>query len=582
VASRRNPPRAPSSTTVPARRLARLRTPIHPSQLAALGRRSRQVVLLAGAVGILTGLVVVGFEHLVSEVLLHELLRLPLGVQAVAPAAGLAAAWLLLRYAGRRGTPATADEYIRAYHDQGRGLDLAPVPGRLAAAIATLGAGGSLGFEGPAIYAGSAVGTAVQRRFRRYISPDDVKVLLVAGAAAGVAAIFKAPVTGLVFALEVPYQDDVARRALLPAAIASASSYVTFAALAGTEPLLPVAGRAPFDLVDIGGAALIGVVAGLLARVFVRLIGVAKRAAVLGHPALRIAGAGAALAACFVLGRLLAGQNLTLGPGYDALRWALNSERALWMVVALGTLRVVATTATVAGGGVGGLFIPLVLQGAFVGRAVGALFDEANATLFPVVGIAAFLGAGYRVPLASVVFVAEFTGRPGFVVPGLIAAVVSQLMMGRASISPYQVAGRVGHLERRLDMPLRSIIDTEARTAPPDTTVEELFWHHLVATRQRTVPVVDGSRYLGMVRADELAAVDRDAWPTTAIIDIVLPDIPVAAPDWHVRDAVRAMELVNADRIAVCDGDRFVGVVSTADIVRLDEILDRVEGGRSS
>src|SRR3546814_1540116 len=79
-----------------------------------------------------------------------------------------------------------------------------------------------------------------------------------------------------------------------------------------------------------------------------------------------------------------------------------------------------------------------LIQGALVGRAMGGIFDSANATLFPVVGMAAFLGAGYRVPLAAVVFVAEFTGRPGFVVPGLIAAVVAQLVMGKASISDRQ------------------------------------------------------------------------------------------------------------------------------------------------
>lgn len=546
-------------------------------QAAALGRRSQQVVLLAGAVGITTGLVVAAFEEVTAAVLLESVLDLPLWAQAGAPTLGLVLAWVLLRHAGG-GSAATSDEYIRSFHDTGQRMPLRPVPARLAASIATLGLGGSLGFEGPAIYAGSAVGTAFQQRFRRLVAPDDAKVLLVAGAAAGVAAIFKAPVTGLVFALEVPYQDDLARRMLLPAAIASASSYVTFAAIAGTEPLLRVAGDAPFDRVDLLGAAAVGLVAGLLARAFVRLVDHAKRVGGRRHPAVRLVVGGALLAGCFVAGRLVAGENLTLGPGYDALRWALDEDRALWMIVAAGTVRVIATAVTVGAGGVGGLFIPLVIQGALVGRAMGELFDPSNATLLPVVGIAAFLGAGYRVPLAAVVFVAEFTGRSGFVVPGLIAAVVAQLVMGRHSISPYQVAGRVGHLERRLDMDLAGLVDTAAMTAPSDTTVEELFWHHLVATRQRSVAVVDGATYLGMVRADELAGVAREAWATTTVASLVRTDVPVAALDWRVRDVVRAMEAADADRLAVLDGDRFVGVVTSADIVNLDEILDRVEG----
>jgi CBS domain-containing protein len=256
------------------------------------------------------------------------------------------------------------------------------------------------------------------------------------------------------------------------------------------------------------------------------------------------------------------------------LRWALAPERSVPIIIALGTLRVAATVLTVAGGASGGMFIPLVIQGALVGRAAGGLFGV-EGTLFPVVGIAAFLGAGYRVPLAAVVFVAEFTGRPGFVVPGVIAAVVAQLVMGRASVSPYQVAGRVGHLEQRLQLPLAMVIDAEARTVPSDATIEELFWQHLVGTRQHSVPVVDDTRYLGMARTDEIAALDRAAWPVTRVADVMRVDLPVARVDWTMGRAIRAMEEADADRLAVCDGDQFAGVISASDVVRLEEILER-------
>jgi CIC family chloride channel protein len=89
---------------------------------------------------------------------------------------------------------------------------------------------------------------------------------------------------------------------------------------------------------------------------------------------------------------------------------------------------------------VGGLFIPLVVAGALVGRVVGGVVNALDTSLFTVVGAAAFLGAGYRVPLAAVVFVAEATGRPGFVVPGLLAAVVAELVMGRTSVTEYQLS----------------------------------------------------------------------------------------------------------------------------------------------
>ena len=110
---------------------------------------------------------------------------------------------------------------------------------------------------------------------------------------------------------------------------------------------------------------------------------------------------------------------------------------AVALLLAVLLLRCLATGAAVAGGGVGGLFVPLVVAGALLGRACGAAVGNTD-SLFLVVGIAAFLGAGYRVPLAAIVFVAETTGRPGFVVPGLIAAVVAELMMSRMSVTAYQ------------------------------------------------------------------------------------------------------------------------------------------------
>lgn len=135
---------------------------------------------------------------------------------------------------------------------------------------------------------------------------------------------------------------------------------------------------------------------------------------------------------------------------------------------------------TVAGGRAGGLFIPLVIQGALLGRVLGDVLGASATSLFPLIGVAAFLGAGYRVPLAAVMFVAESTGRPGFVVPGLIAAAVAQLPMGAASVSPYQRASRAGHLEHRFSLPISAALRTDILTAEPDITIAEFFTLHLL------------------------------------------------------------------------------------------------------
>ena len=558
------------------RRDASLRARLLREHVADLAHRSRQVLLAAALTGVLVGLAVAAFEWVTGEVLLGAVLDAPLGVQLAAPAVGLVVGVVILRLG--RTSAATADEYVRSFHDPARRLRLRDVPVRIGAAVATLGLGGPLGYEGPSLYAGAAIGSSLQRRLGRLFGPGDARVLLVAGAAAGVAAIFKAPLTGLVFALEVPYHEDLARRMLLPAAISAASSYVVFAGLVGTEPILPVAGQPPFNLVDLGGAAAIGLACGLLARVFVAIVTAAKRWSGSGHPWAFAAVGGAAVTGSVALGHWLGGTELVLGPGYDAVEWALEPDRAVLAVVALGTIRVVGTVAVVLGGGTGGLFIPLVIQGALVGRAFGGLFETETSTLFPLVGMAAFLGAGYRVPLAAVVFVAEATGRPGFVVPGLIAAVVSKLVMGRASISPYQ-SGRasVGDLERRLELPVAAAMDTEARTVPPDATVEELFWQHLVGARQASAAVVDGGTFLGLVFADDLAEITREEWAGTPVADVMRTGVEVAAPEWPLRDAVRLMDRQGTDCLAVCTDDRYAGILRASDLVRLDDIVSRTD-----
>jgi CIC family chloride channel protein len=402
--------------------------------------RSREQVLAAAVVGFATGLAVAGFDRLTVNVVFDRgVAHLPLGLFAFAPGIGLAVATLWLRGPGRGVSPSTADEYIQSFHD-GRKLGLRDLANRIVAAIATLGSGGALGLEGPSIYLGSTLGSVVQRRFRAQLHAADRNLLLVAGAAAGIAAIFKAPATGAIFAIEVPYQDDLARRMLLPALVGAASGYLGLAAVVGTAPLVPVHGAPPFSFVDLAGAAGLGFAAAFGARAFAWLLVRAKQFAQDTHPVVRVVAAGSTIAGLFALGRVMTGESLVLTPGYGVITWALDPKHGVALLLAILVLRCLASAASVGGGGVGGLFVPLVVAGALLGRAFAGALGQGDPSLFLVVGIAAFLGAGYRVPLAAVMFVAETTGRPGFVVPGLIAAVVAELMMGRASVTTYQVA----------------------------------------------------------------------------------------------------------------------------------------------
>ncbi|MCP5027135.1 MAG: chloride channel protein [Actinomycetia bacterium] len=554
--------------------------------------RYPRVLLAAVAVGVLVGLVVAGFDWITAEVLLHQLHERELWQIALAPAVGLTLSAAALRWIGQGATPATSDEYVRAFHERQPRLPLRHLPGRLVAGMFTIGFGGAMGLEGPSIYTGATIGVGVRSRLQSFLTSEDAKLLMTAGAAAGVAAVFRTPATGVLFALEAPYRDDVARRALLPSLLAAASSYLVFVSLVGTEPSLPLTGGVnsaieslaieSLEINDLFGAVLIGLGAGLGGRSFAWLVrrakGLSKRVAL----PFRLVVAGAVLG-LLAMGSAAAFDDhpLTIGPGGSAVEWVLDqaNEVSVGLIALLFLMRLVATVATVGGGGTGGYFIPLAVQGVIMGRFVGEVIDDSASRLWPVLGLAAFLGAGYRTPIAAVMFVAESTRGEGFVVPALIAAAVSQLVAGPASVSEGQATLRLGHLERRFTLPITSTLTTDVLTVPPDATVAEFVWVHALGRRVSTVPVVDGETYLGMCSLDRASDIDRDAWEDTQITEIMRTDLPVARPSWTLRDAVVGMESAVTDVVAVTDSaGNFIGVVYEAEILKLDEILDETGG----
>jgi CIC family chloride channel protein len=395
------------------------------------------VLVLSALTGAVTGSAIVGFEALTSRVLLDWVFDWPRVAQVAAPAIGLVLAAAALHWLGNGASPSTSDEYLRAYHDPQHPFEARPFPARVVASVATLGFGGALGFEGPSIYIGAGIGSWIERRLGRLLTRDDLRLMLVAGAAAGVSAIFKAPATGAIFAIEVPFQEDTAAHALLPALVGSATSYLTFVAVYGTSPLFAISGQPALDATRILGALGLGVLAGLGARAFALALRAAKSHSSRLRPAHRLLVGGLGLAAVTTTSFVLFDDGLTLGPGYRAIAWTLDSHRAVMLIAALFLLHALATVLTVEGGGAGGLFIPLFVQGWLLGRFVQAVTDT-HTSLFPVVGAAALLGAGYRTPIAGIVFVAEATGRPGFVVPALLATAVAQVLMGTSSVTTYQ------------------------------------------------------------------------------------------------------------------------------------------------
>ena len=581
------------------------------SRLRTIATRGDTPVLaLSIATGALVALLIAGFEYLAQSVFLERITHRPLYQIAAAPAIGLVLAALLLHWIGRPTNPATSDEFIRVYHERSPRLPLRDLPAKLLAGVATIGFGGALGLEGPSIYAGSTAGLAVHERFRRWLRREDVRILLTAGAAAGIAAVFKAPATGVLFALEAPYRDDVTRRALIPSLLAAATSYVTYINIIGPDSVIPFLNdpesRLGLNLIDaplftddglvwiardqlsalfsgveindIMGAVLLGVLAGLGGRFMAWLVRQAKSRARETSLLLRLFVGGSLLAGLAVGADIAFDSPLTIGPGFRAMEWVVAPEHGLGLIALLFGLRIAATIVTLGAGGVGGLFIPLAAQGVILGAFVGQVVNADRPGLYPILGLAAFLGAGYRAPISAVMFVAESTGG-AFVVPALIAAAVSQLVAGSSSVAEHQQHVRLGHLERRFTLPVTAAMATEVLTVPPDATLSEFVFLHVLGRRERSVAVVDGGTYLGMISLTELSEIDRSEWDDTTVGSVLRTDLPAAKPSWTLRDAIGTMGDTDVDVLAVTDADAsFIGVIREDDILKLDEILDETGG----
>lgn len=400
-------------------------------------RRNAVAIAASTLVGVLTAIVVIAIEHLVED-LLHEVQEADPWVIAGVLVVGAVTAALLIRYLGGRSS-STTETYVEKFHDDDPPLELRDAPGRLGASVATLGSGAPLGMEGPAIYSGAVIATLFRKYFA-WAKALDAKTLLAAAAAVGVAAVFKAPLAGAVFAVEVPYRDRLAGDRILPAMFGSASGYLTLAALEGADNILDV-GAVNLTFGRAAGSLLLGLIVGLVARGIIALIRLAETYSATGLPLVRGLVAGISLAGLFGLGRLLTGENIAITAGFPVVDWALEPNHGIPLLIGVLLIRTLGTSVAIGGGGAGGLFVPLIATGAIVGRIFADVGQVEEVTLYVLVGGATMLGAGYAAPLTGVIIIAELTGQANLVVPALLATTVAMLTVGNRSVSHAQPSG---------------------------------------------------------------------------------------------------------------------------------------------
>lgn len=419
---------------------------IHADLTSTYARNLHKWLIVAPLVGVTVGLSMTALAELVLRKLWPPVLAFYLAHHwAIVPGimAGCAIAGLLMQYGTPDPNEHSTEEVIKSYHEHGGAIDLRSAPQKLLAAVATVSCGGSAALEGPSIYGGAALGTwwwAQLKRIKRLqLDARDRRILLICGAAAGMSAVFRAPLTGIVFALEMPYKDDLAHEALLPSLIASVVSYLTLGAFLGSETLFNFVSVSGYTMHDLMWSALLGMLIGLLSLVYVisfrRLRKVVIR---LPYPhwfKLVVGGGISGLCALAFL-QLYPGALAPLGPNYEAVNDVLRHTHSSIELMTFGVAKLAATAATLGGGGVSAMFVPIFLVGGSFGTAFAqSVVHSPAVSLYAAVGMASFIAAAYKTPLAAVVFVAEATGGHGFIIPALVGAAVAYAISGDASLS---------------------------------------------------------------------------------------------------------------------------------------------------
>lgn len=506
-----------------------------------------------------------------------------------------------------------ADTTIEAYHHKGGVLRRRIIWAKPLASFFTLGTGGAGGREGPTMLIGGAVGSLVGRVLR--LGVRERRILLVAGVAAGIAAVFRTPLGAALLAVEFLYRDDFESDALVPAILASVVAYSVVISLFGESILFAHAPRYPFTPSHLPLYALMAVVLALFAHISIGVMGGIRRLMqrLPGPVWLRPAWGGLFLG-IFVtpivmgVGELIGapGQGLgLLGGGYGAVQTAISGAPWLpggWLAVGLLLLlafaKLIATSFTIGSGGSAGDFAPSLAIGALIGGAFGyaaqILIDPAiDPGAFALVGMGAFYGGLAHVPLSALVLVCEMAGSYDLLVPLMLALGVCFVAVRRRTLYPAQLPTQRDSPVHREEALVTALESTRVRDvmAPAATfasfvpgTEAAAMLHALAAEGwQDTFPVRGLDNHIvGIVRADDLRALTLDPGSTKTARDVMGPSV-VASPDESLRAAAERLIRNHLREMLVVDGHTIIGFLDEDHITEhYLGTLTRVAGPRRS
>lgn len=319
------------------------------------------------------------------------------------------------------------DAAVAAFHRAGGHLRPRVAPVKMAASAITIGSGGSAGREGPIALISAGIGSLYSTLTHK--SDEQRRLLMLAGMAAGLSAIFRTPMGTGVFAVEVLYGSmEFEVNALLYTMLASAVAYAVNGLFVGWRPLFRVPAAGAPQLHDYAAYIALGLAAGVVGacvpEVFYRMRDGFRSLPLAPWMKPAIGGLGVGLLALKL--------PQVLGGGYGWIQEAIDGRLALRLLLILAVAKLIAFALTVSSGGSGGVFAPSLYVGAMLGGVFAIGFHQPPAILV-IVGMAAVFGAAARVPIATMLMVTEMAGGYQLLVPAGLAVMISYLLQVRIS-----------------------------------------------------------------------------------------------------------------------------------------------------
>ena len=459
----------------------------------------------------------------------------------------------------------------------------------------TIGFGGSVGAEAPIVLTGAAIGSNLAKAFR--LNQKTMMLMIGCGAAGAIGGIFKAPIAGLVFTLEV-LMMDLTMTSVAPLLISSVTATAISYLLTGVDPMFPIAAADPFLVKRIPWYLILGAICGLVSLYFTR--GMNHLEQWMKHSIQSMWGkllvGGATLSMLIFLFPPLYGE------GYDVIRQLINGDCTTAIVnsplsqlfsfnpqlvlvgyfVAIILLKIVASVATNGAGGVGGIFAPSLFMGAIVGfvtarlmSMMGLSVSEAN---FALVGMAGLMSGVMHAPLTGIFLIAELTGGYQLFMPLMIVSVISYLtimLFEPHSLYAMRLAQKGELLTHNKDrnvltlLKMDSVLETDFITIFPEMTLGQLV--KVISTSHRNVfPVVDNDGHLrGILLLDEVRNImfQPRLYKRFTVEQLMTSPAAVLSSNMPMEKVMETFEDTGAWNLPVVDEERkYLGFVSKSKI----------------